>query len=82
MDGKCFLDIVADISNASTGAITIGTLTTGFPGTRGTVQMVGFNGTNVIPVSITSDGVVTATVTTKSGNIVKILGDFPGRPAS
>ena len=82
MDGKCFLDIVADISNASTGAITIGTLTTGFPGTRGTVQMVGFNGSNVIPVSIDSDGVVTATVTTKSGNIVKILGDFPGRPAS
>ena len=79
MGGKCFLDIVADITNASTGTITIGTISRGFPGTRSNIQMVGFNGSKVVPVAVSTTGVITATVASKDGNILKILGDLPVR---
>ena len=82
MGGKCYLDIIADITNASTGAITVGTISTGFPGTRSTVQMVGFNGVNVVPVTVSATGVITATVSSKSGNTLKILGDLPVRASA
>lgn len=79
MDGKCFVDIVADISSASAGDIVVGTFGSGFPGTRVKTYMIGFNGNQVVPVEITAAGVVKATVSTKDGNILRILGDFPGR---
>ena len=79
MGGRCFLDIVADITNASTGTITIGTISRGFPGTRSNIQMVGFNGTKVVPVAVSTAGVITATVASKDGNVLKILGDLPVR---